>query len=274
VSNDAIYPLLAEPDLDAHKGFILAEEDALKAHVSGITVPPVPSGRGDPVPVKVWYRFPEGERQIAYPFITIDLLSAEPAFDLFHSIYFDPAEGMYQPDFSPTLPDPPLGWNRATWQVQNFLPFRLMFQVSHFSRSNLHDRYLTSIFMTDVFPVRPFFILNPADQTWRRTEMLGMASANMPETTESGTKRIFRKYYTISMLAEIPQDRFGDPNDQVYRVLRTLIPVTTLEQFDSYRKRFLDNQPDPINTFSEEERAAGGEYFHVIHEGHDLPSAT
>jgi hypothetical protein len=122
-----------------------------------------------------------------------------------------------------------------------------MFQVSHYARSNLHDRYLTSIFTTDVFPVRPFFIRCPADDTWRRTEMVGIASANMPETSESGTKRIFRKFYTVSMLAEVPQDSFTDPNNQVYRVLRTLIPVTTIEQFEPDAvPRY---QPDPLNDF-------------------------
>ena len=46
VSNDFdldVYPLLAEPDLDTHRGFILAEEQSLKDHLSGITVPAVPA---------------------------------------------------------------------------------------------------------------------------------------------------------------------------------------------------------------------------------------
>lgn len=271
MSND-IYPLLAEPQLDTHKGFLLAEEDALKQHLTGITVPNVAQPTKPRIPVGVWYRFPEGERQIKYPYITIDLLSAEPAFDLFHSEHFYDAETVYRPDFSPRLPDPVEGWNRQTWTVRNYLPFRLMFQVTHFARSNLHDRYLTSIFMTDVFPVRPFFIVVPADGVSRRTELVGIAAANMPETTESGTKRIFRKMYTISMLTEIPQNRF-DETGEAYKVLRTLIPVTLLEQFDSYRRQFLDGHKEPLIEFSDEEREEGGELFTVVHEGHELPSA-
>ena len=271
MTNEAIYPLLAEPDLDEHLGFILAEEVALKEHLEGITVPPIGNAT-KPVKVKVWYRFPTGERQIEYPFITIDLLVAEPAFELWHSLHYYRAEDVYRPDFSPTMPEPPPGWNRATWVVPNYLPFRLLFQVSHFARSNLHDRYLTSIFMTDVLPVRPFFVRVAADETWRRTEMLGIASANTPETSESGTKRIFRKMYTVSMLAEVPQSRIVDPDDVVYKVLRTLIPVTYTEQFHSYREQFLNNQPDPLNDFSQQEREEGGELFHVVHEGRDIPS--
>ena len=267
-----LYPLLAEPDLEEHLGFILAEEEALKKHLTGLSVPKFGNGVTGSIPVKVWYRWPEGERQIEYPFITIDLISVDPAFDLFHSLHYYDAEDVYRPDFSPTMPDPPLGWNRATWQVRNFLPFRLTFQVTHYARSNFHDRYLSSIFITDVLSVRPFWIPVMADETWRRTELVGMTQANTQETTESGTKRIFRKYYTITMQAEIPQDRITDPNNQAYKVLRTLIPVTTLEEFDSYRHRFLDNQPDPINDFSPQEREEGGEYFHVVHEGKDIPS--
>lgn len=274
MTNEAVYPLLAEPDLSEHTGFILAEEDALKQHLSGITVPGTPftNPLAKRVPVKVWFRYPEGERQISYPFICIDFLSAEPAFDLFHSDHWQKPEGLYRPSISPTLPDPPLGWNRANWRIRNYLPFRLMFQVAHYCRSNLHDRYLTSIFMTDVLPVRPFFITVEADGVLRRTENLGMASANATETTESGSKRIFRRYYTISMLTEIPQDLF-DESSQAYKVLRTLIPVVAMEQFDSYRHQFLDNQPTPLTTFTQEERDEGGELFTIVHEGEEMPSA-
>ena len=130
-----IDPLLAEPNLDTHRGFILAEEEALKKHLDGITVPAVPA-KTPPAPrvkVGVWFRWPEGERQIKYPFITIDLLSAEPAFDLFHSDYGPqidtPERPLYRPSVSPGLPPPLPG--TPGWYVKSFLPFRLMFQVSH-----------------------------------------------------------------------------------------------------------------------------------------------
>ena len=269
MSND-IYPLLAEPDLDIHRGFILAEEEALKLHLEGITVP-VPGKPTQSTKVGVWFRFPSGERQIKYPFITIDLLSVEPAFDLFHSDYWQDTAGLYRPSVSHKLPPPPFGY--ARWAVKSYLPFRLMFQVSHFSRSNLHDRFLTSIFMTDVLPVRPFYVLSPADNVYRRTELMGMNSSNVPETTESGTKRIFRKFYTVAMNTEIPQTRFTD-NDVFYPVLRTLIPVVDRERFDTYYATFIRDQPDPVNDFTPQQREDGGEFFHVAHEGREMPSAT
>ena len=266
-----VYPLLAEPDLDTHRGFILAEEEALKIHLSGISVPIPGKPTAPPTKVGVWFRFPEGERQIKYPFITIDLISVEPAFDLFHSDYWENTEGLYRPSVSPTLPPPPFG--EVRWAVKSYLPFRLMFQVSVFARSNLHDRYLTSIFMTDVFPVRPFWIVSPADNVFRRTELIGMNASNVPETTESGTKRIFRKYYTIAMLTDIPQTRFTE-NDIFYPVLRTLIPVVDRERFDTYYAQFIRDQPDPLNDFTDQERTDGGEYFSIVTEGVEVPPAT
>jgi hypothetical protein len=270
-----IYPLLAEPRLDTHKGFILAEEAALKEHLTGLSVPAVGGGT-TPVKVPVWYRFPEGERQLKYPFIIIDLITVEPAFDLFHSEHFyDPTRineddrTLYRPSFSPVIPPPPFG--NTEWVVRNFLPFRLTFQVSHYARSNLHDRFLTSIFMTDVFPVRPFHIRCGADDTWRRTENQGMVQMNQTETTESGTKRIFRKAWTITMQAEIPQNRFTEDDGWTYQVLRVYIPVVQREMVDSYFEQFLNNQPDPLNDFTQEERAEGGEYFHVLHEAPPSP---
>ena len=83
-----------------------------------------------------------------------------------------------------------------------------MYQVMVHCRSSLHDRYLLSLFMTDLVQVRPFWVGVDADMTWRRVERVDFAQADVPETTESGTKRIFRKVHTISMLAEVPQAAF------------------------------------------------------------------
>ena len=92
-----------------------------------------------------------------------------------------------------------------------------------------------------------------------------MVSNNTQETTESGSKRIFRKMWTISMQSEIPQTRFTEDDGMVYKVLRVYIPVVEREMFDSYFAQFLHNQPDPLNDFTTEERAEGGEFFHILH---------
>ena len=67
-----------------------------------------------------------------------------------------------------------------------------------------------SIFMTDMFPPRPFWIWVTSMTPGGAPSWYQLRSADISETTESGTKRIFRKIYTVSMLAEIPQDRHRD----------------------------------------------------------------
>lgn len=240
-----IRPLRDEPDIHEHVGFLLAEDEALKSYLTGITVP----GR-DPdserEKVGVWFRWPQSERQIKYPFITIDAITAEPAYELFSSNHLEPTQGLYRPSVSPTLPPPPGGWAVQDYAILNYLPFRLVYQVSVFSRHNLQDRYLRSIFATDVFPQRPFWIVCGADNTWRRTELIGYANTDQSETSESGTKRIFRKVYTVSMLAEVPQTRFLDA--AFYRVFRV--------HLDAYTRDGLD------------------QLFEINHEGHEVPTST
>jgi hypothetical protein len=224
-----IRPLTAEPDIHAHVGFMLAEDEALKKYLTGIEVPG--QNPGDPkIKVGCWFRWPTGERQIKYPFITIDSVTAEPAYELFHSNHQEPIEGLYRPSFSPTLPPPSAGWGLMGYSILNFLPFRLVYQVNVYTRFNLHDRYLRSIFATDVFPQRPFWIACDADNTWRRTEQIGYAATDQAETNESGTKRIFRKVYTVSMLAEVPQTRLADA--EFYRVFRVYLSLRDRDMWD------------------------------------------
>lgn len=244
-------PLTSQPDIWEHRGFMLAEDEALKNYLSGITVPG--QDPGDPwLKVGCWFRWPTGERQIKYPFITIDSITAEPAYELFHSDHIEPVYDenhvgphMYWPDQAPLLPPPSGGWGVMSYGIRNFLPFRLVYQVNVYSRHNLHDRYLRSIFATDVFPQRPFWIGVDIDNTWRRTEQIGYAATDQSETNESGTKRIFRKVYTVSMLAEVPQTRLVD--QEFWRVFRVFLSVKDRETMEN-------------------------EYFQVAHEGQEVPT--
>ena len=257
--------LKREPNIYTHQGFLLAEDEALKTYLSGITVP----GRepaAPRVPVGLWFRWPEGERQVKYPFITLDLTQVEPAYDLFHSDHWLGYEDLYQPSYSPTVPTPPAGMR---YNVRNYLPFRLTYQVAVHSRSALHDRYLQSIFHTDYLPARPFWIWCDTDETWRRTELLQDQQAHLSETTESGTKRIFRRVYTVSMMAEVPQDRLAD--SALNMVSKVLIEATYLDWFERFHQRVIDDHPDPIDEFTQAEREAQGELFHITHEGAQVP---
>lgn len=217
---------LGEPDPIAHTGFILAEDAALKTYLSGMTVP----DRVSTSDVPVWFRYPEGERRMMFPFITIDLIGVNPSYERWQSIHrLNPMTevefqedggtpgptGLYQPSVSPTLVADTD--NTPEMVVDNYLMYELLYQVTVHSRSALHDRVLWSRFMTDIFPPRPFWVGVDADMTWRRCELREVVQADTMETTESGSKRIFRKIHTISMDAEIPQNKVAEI-ERVWRI--------------------------------------------------------
>jgi hypothetical protein len=180
---------------------------------------------GTPIDVGVWFRYPEGERQIKYPMIVIDMIAIEPEYDLFTSTYIQDPVNLYVPSTSPTLPALPSA--AFGYDVREYLPFRIVWQISHYARSALHDRYLTSIFATDMAPARPFWVTNAADGVDRRTERISFQAGDTMESTESGTKRIFRKIYTMSMLTEIPQTIFNTPEGYAaYEALQVLLRGT------------------------------------------------
>ena len=265
-----IRPLRDKPNVWTHQGFLLAEDEMVKDYLSGIPVP----GRDieDPeIEVGVWFRWPEGERQIKYPFIAIDLIAADPNYALFSSDYIQPTEQVYRPSYSPDIPPPLQGWGKQNVSVRNFLPMTLQYQVAVHTRSARHARYLQSIFSTDVFPPRPFWLWCTVDEKWRRAEVTAASTSDLSETTESGTKRIFRRVYTVSVMAEIPQDVLAD--SYVYRALRVLIPVVERDSFDEYYRNCLNNVADPIGTIPDDVRESHGEYAYVAHGGVETPPA-
>lgn len=213
---------VGEPDLTDHTGLLLAEDAALKAYVSGLSVP---DKDGDSIDVQVWFRSPEGERRQQFPFITLDYLDIEPSYDRWTSIYdmqleLQDREHIYQPSKSPQIQAAVEGSGQV---IDPYLMHRLTYQVSTYARSALHDRFLTSFMLTDVFPPRPFWIGVDADETWRRCELLDHQQVDTFETTESGEKRLFRKVYTITMDAEIPQSKIMD----VFQATRIHVDIYT-----------------------------------------------
>ena len=204
--------------------FLLAEDAALKALLTGIKVP---TDKAAPafMDVPVWFRFPESERAIVYPFITIDLIGIEPAYDLWESewdmsenfaVFHDDITGknvktgLYDPSVSETVFHPLSGLDPALpVRRPHYLQYRLFYQISAWSKTFAHDRVLTAQLIRDVIRPRPTWLRVAADKTWRRMEPMGWAAADIP-IQEGGIKRIFRKVFTLSVQAEIPQDRLPD----------------------------------------------------------------
>lgn len=219
-SYNEVTDLIGGQDSNDDAGFILAEESALRKYLSGTTVPIYKSGQqtGGRQEVPVYFRWPTSERNIVYPYITIDLLSVDPAYTRWHSwtnpmltpaLYSTEDDthhavaSRYYPDvardFEPS--DDAFGFWTGPYQ-----PYDLLFQISVFSRTVHHDRFLTSRFFVDFMRQRNFWVSTDIDGVWHRCETMGFVSGDSMETMEA-TKRQFRKIFTVRMETEIPSTK-------------------------------------------------------------------
>lgn len=200
----------------SNPGFLLAEDAAVKTRFSGLTVS---DDRNGARPVQVFFRYPEGETERLYPFITIEMIDIVHALDRQHSevsiyastapasaaasVHFNGPNAMkYWPSshddftqFSATAP---------VVRANEFIPVDILYQVSTYARSALHDRQLSSQMLSSVARLRWGFIDVPEDNTIRRFDLLDWVTADLLDPEAGYRKRIFRKVYTLRMSAEIP----------------------------------------------------------------------
>ena len=243
--------LVSGQDTNTDAGFILAEEAALRKYLSGIQVPKFAGNKQGPLEsaVPVYFRWPTSERAITYPYITIDLLSVDPAYSRWQSyinemsypaIYYADADDRhgvasnYYPDLARDIPttDPDLfGFHSGP-----FLPYDLLFQISVFSRNVHHDRFLMSQFFVDFFSQRNFWVGTEIDGVWHRCELMSFVSGDSMETMEA-TKRQFRKIYTVRMETEVPAEKLYE-----LRKVRS-VNVKFFDQEDFLIDEFTDTTP-------------------------------
>ena len=139
-------------------------------------------------------------------------------------IYFNTAGGAQAPEGWEKRPNALTYWpsesadfssisNKNDFKViatNEFVPVDLVYQVSTYTRTALHDRQLTSRMLHKVFPFRRASIHIDADGTDRRLEMLDWTTADLLDAEAGYRKRIFRKIYTLQMGAELPStDLYG-----------------------------------------------------------------
>lgn len=209
----------------SRSGFLLAEDEAIKERLKHITVT---DDRNQTRPVQVFFRYPEGETERSYPFITIEMLDIVHAKNRQHSeldiFYYNTAGGATVPTGASVMPNAMNYWpstssdfsqivDKNSFEVlgsNEFVPVDLLYQVSTFSRSALHDRQLSATMLTKVFPFRRGSIYVPADNTNRRLDLLDWSTADLLDPEAGYRKRIFRKVYTLQMSAELPStDIYG-----------------------------------------------------------------
>lgn len=219
-------------------GFLLAEDAALKARFSTLKVS---DDRNVQRPVQVFFRYPEAETERSYPFMTIEMIDIVHARNRQHSetqiVY--PKVGIENRAEFLKAPNVMKYWpsrisNMETIPATNkdfivsneFVPVDLLYQVSTFTRSALHDRQLSSQMLSTIVPFRKGFIEVPEDGTVRRLDLLDWTTADLLDSEAGYRKRIFRKIYTLQMTAEIPStDMYG--LQQITSIVPTVVPITS-----------------------------------------------
>ena len=220
-------------------GFLLAEDQALKVKFSGIQLSDDKDATRD---VQVFFRYPEGETEKRYPFITLELMDINHAVDRQHSdtrIYAfrgtaptGQADGHYStagnsntftywPNHTDDVSTLAAG---TSWigtspflSAMEHVPVDLLYQVTTFTRSAIHDRYLQAHILTRVVPFRRGYLNVPIDDTSRHLDLIDWRSADMLDEEAGFKKRIFRKVYTLSVTSEIPATNLVG----LYQVTRT-----------------------------------------------------
>lgn len=231
----------------SNPGFTLAEDAALKTRLSQLALSDDRNVERD---VQVFFRFPEGETEKVYPFITIDLLDI--AFDPYRQnsevtyYYTQSTSGAslglsnmdyYPSEFTQADMDTKVGLN-AYLTTDQFVAVNLTYQITTYCRSQRHDRQLTMLLLRRVFPMRRGFIEIPEDGTIRRCDLLDWRQADVLDQETGYKKRTFRKVLTVRINAEIPQSDF----EEVQRVLD--VNGTLNDYYSDY--------PDSLPTFTED----------------------
>ena len=194
-------------------GFSLAEDAALKHRLSSLTVS---DDRESERIVSVFFRYPEGETEKMYPFMTIDLLDVAHSRERQESernYYFmnDASErsiDYYPSEFSTSELSGQLGASAGIMVTDQIVPVDLIYQVTTYCRSQRHDRQLMMLMLRRVFPFRRGFIEVPEDGTIRRCDLLDWQQNDLLDQEAGYKKRIFRKVLTLRINAEIPQSDF------------------------------------------------------------------
>lgn len=180
-----------------HAGFLLDEDEALKALLTGMTVSDERMA-DRPVLVRFGYGEPEltGDTpgaQITWPFVTIALLDVREETDRAE-------RGRVQfayPVGSSTAVDNTVDAHLAEWPI----PVGIDYEITTHARSARHDRQILANIIGQAFPFR-YGSLDVDDGTVRRLDVLsGPESADW---IDGHGKREFRKVWAVRVSSELP----------------------------------------------------------------------
>jgi hypothetical protein len=213
----------------------MAEDEAMKAKFASLKVP---DQSADDLSrrVKVWFGMPSAEREIIYPFISVDLIdiafSGERAHSLERvSVDWWPSAAQTFAEYA-ALVDITLDADVPYATAVRFQPYDIYYQVATHCRYAIQDRYLTAqMLSTDYAPLNNLGTLHvPADDTQRWLDNVGWQRADYRDTED---KTVWRKVYTIKVSAHMPVD---DPTafTKVLQVAATINGTADGEQYDGW----------------------------------------
>lgn len=177
--------------------WIEEEEYLLKDKLGGFVVTDASSPVGGR-PVKVWFRYPEmEERDITYPFLTIDLINISEALDRSQrgGQQRPTVQGYRPPDMATVAA---AGKTLVTeWPVA----MNLDYQVTTWARNIQHDRQLLRT-MWAKFPGR-YGSLGGNDIPYVRPFSAQLMSMVPGDRLDEFGKRQFRKLFTLRIFSEL-----------------------------------------------------------------------
>jgi len=176
------------------KGWLIAEDDAIKRYVNDLRVMDDTSGAGGRK-VETWFRLPEQEqRERTYPYIVIDLVDIREANERAQVNRIKVSTMHYSP------PDPlPAEVVGKTITADRPVPVDIIYQIMSVARSARHDRQLQAALWRK-FPGKWGALHVPNDDTARTMQLLERTSTW--DVDEYG-KRTFRTMYTVSVASEL-----------------------------------------------------------------------
>jgi hypothetical protein len=195
------------------KGFLFAEDSALKLRFSNIAVT---DDRNQQRPLSVFFRYPEKETEKQYPFITLERVA------IAHATNRQESERFFYYTGSTDLPRSEINYfpseltsaelaelaNGGRLRMEAPVPVNITYLVTTYARNPIHDVQITSTLLRSIVPFRRGFIEIPEDGTVRRLDLLQWQQSDITDQEAGQRKRIFRKVFTLVMNAEIPTSEF------------------------------------------------------------------
>ena len=170
--------------------FILSEDLALKAILTGITVI---DEKNSARSVGVWFANPDVEsRAQSYPYITVELLDFDPAAYRQHS-------GLFQDnDLQGTVT--PSGANTYTYEIP--IAWDLVYQITTYSRHPRHDRAIISYLLNKVFVSKRGYLAVPNDLGTETSYRHLMLEEFVKRDTIEDNRRLYRNVFTVTVSSE------------------------------------------------------------------------